>query len=482
MSTWTRRQVLKMLGGGAAAALFAPFYRSLAAAGDGPKRFVIFVEGNGTEPGNFLPDKTRSALEDAGADSLADVRYTYRHYEHDSPITTRDADLATAPALGALAGDGGEMSLVDQSAVVLGLSSKITGGGHSTNTGALSSTPGGGPTIDHVLSTLDVVRNGTPFPAVRLGVVGGHTRLNYSTCAFSPSKPAAITCDPTDAFNSLFGSVAKGAGRQAFRERQELLDFATQNVDRGLKNFSGNSVERQKLERYLESLENMVNRQSQLEQMESELESVKPSEPGKDTLYTSSAPLDRLQAQIDLATSALIGGLTNVMVVALGTGSKHFAMKYPTLKDLYPDGKLIGGHDMRHNAEYGDNQFADILEAISDRNVSLITSLARRLASTPEANADGSMLDHTLVLYMSDNGEKHHSQAEEWPMLLIGGQKLGFKTDGRSVVYPPHGHDNNRQVSNLFNSLGHAAGEDMNEFGQEGPKRIAKGPLSEIWA
>ncbi|MEM9192496.1 MAG: hypothetical protein AAGF12_25200 [Myxococcota bacterium] len=114
--------------------------------------------------------------------------------------------------------------------------------------------------------------------------------------------------------------------------------------------------------------------------------------------------------------------------------------------------------------------------------VRMIANLARSLAATPEASGDGSMLDNTLILYMSDNGEKHHSKAEEWPTLLVGGNNLGFKTDGRTVIYPRFGAANNRQMSNLFNSLGHAAGADMNEFGMEGSQRIAPGPLSEIWA
>jgi hypothetical protein len=36
-------------------------------------------------------------------------------------------------------------------------------------------------------------------------------------------------------------------------------------------------------------------------------------------------------------------------------------------------------------------------------------------------------------------------------------------------------------MSNLFNTLGHAFGDsDFNTFGNEGPARIAEGPLSEL--
>jgi hypothetical protein len=489
--TWTRRTFLKTLGLGAGAALLSPFYSQVFAAGGTPRRFVIFVEGNGIEPHNFLSTATASALEAAGAQDLGSSRQLYKSYRHDSPVLTASSGLSDAPSLaslqgGSLQGANGELSLEEKSAVLLGLSSKITGGGHSTETGALSCTrsPVGSPTdmtVDHYLASLGAVRNDAPFAAVRLGVVGGSTRLNYSTCAFGPNQPAPITCDPTAAFNSLFGSVASGAGAARFSERRELLDFAVADVDRALASFSGNSVERQKLERYLESLENMVDRQETIQEMQNRLSTVKPPEPGESALYTSESPLDRLQSQVDMATAALIGGLTNVVVIALGTGAHHFALEYPSLIDLYPDGDMLGGHDARHAAEHGNESFVNLLTTITDRQVSMMSSMARSLEQTPEATADGTMLDHTLMLYMSDNGEKHHSRAEEWPILLMGGGALGFKTDGRSVVYPANGNDHNRQVSNLFNCLGHAAGSELNAFGGEGNTRIAEGPLSDIW-
>lgn len=478
---WTRRQFLKVSALGAAGALFAPFYRSLHAQAGGPKRFVIFVEGNGIEPRNFLSSATQSAVESAGAGSLDGVRYLYRQYQHDQPVVTTGAGLSDARSLGSLG------ALENKSAVLLGLSSKITGGGHSTEAGALSSTrsPAGspsGPTIDHVLSEVAGLRNGTPFKAVRLGVVGDNTRLNYSTCAFGAKQPAPITCDPTTAFNSLFGSVAAGAGMQAFNERQQLLDFAVTDVNRTLGDFAGNSIERLKLERYLESLENMVSRQQTIEQMNTQLNAVKPGEPADVPLYTSAAPLERLQAQVDMGTAALLGGLTNVLVIALGTGSRYFSLNYPSLISLYPGGDMLGGHDVRHAAEDGAQGYVDLLTAITSRHVELMVSMAQSLDATPEAAGNGTMLDNTLMLYMSDNGEKHHSQAEEWPMLLMGGSEMGFQTDGRSVVFPKRGNDNNRQVSNVFNTLAHAAGEELNDFGGEGVSRIAEGPLSEIWS
>ncbi len=484
---WTRRRFLQTMGLGAGATLFTPLLHQMFAQGATlmPRRFVIFVEGNGIEPRSFLSAPTQAAIEAAASKSIQSTRYFYRDYKHDAPLITAQAQASSARALRPLAASPGQVELNDRAAVVFGLSHKISGGGHSTECGALSCTRSqigvpAGQTIDDYLANLSAVRQGAPFDAVRLGVSSG-AGLNYSTCAYGPRRPAAITTSPSNAFSMLFGSVAQGAGRRNFQKRNDLLDFAATDARRVLASFSGSSIERQKLEAYLTSLENLTTRQSILADMEEALNAVKPPEPDTSPLYSATDPLDRLIAQVDLATAALIGGLTHVIVIAVGTGTANFSLDYTSLLDLYPERELMGGHDVRHGAEKGNAQLLELLYTVTTRQVEQMARMARALAATPEVGHDGSMLDHTLLMYMSDNGEKHHSNADEWPMLLLGGDKLGFKTDGRSVVFPKVGHSNNRQVSNLMNTLGHAAGQDLNTFGAEGEQRIAQGPLSELW-
>ena len=108
----------------------------------------------------------------------------------------------------------------------------------------------------------------------------------------------------------------------------------------------------------------------------------------------------------------------------------------------------------------------------------LVASLATTLLNTPEG--DGTMLDNTLIVYISGNGEQHHSTASEFPLLLLGGQGLGMAAGGRTLVYPGIENSGHRQVSNIWNTVGHMAGLDLNYFGTEGPGRIAAGPLSEL--
>ena len=64
-----------------------------------------------------------------------------------------------------------------------------------------------------------------------------------------------------------------------------------------------------------------------------------------------------------------------------------------------------------------------------------LAGLARTLAQTPDT--DGStMLDNTAIVFVPDNGEQHHSTASDFPTLLLGGNAMGLRTDGRTVIYP----------------------------------------------
>lgn len=488
MPKMKRRHFLATLGLGAGAPLLSPLFSSILRAQENntslPRRFVIFVEGNGVEANAVVSPNVWSAIESAGGSKK---RYAYTGYNHESALEIEGAALGDAKSLSSLKGDANNVSLENKSALIMGLSSKIAGGGHSTGHGALSSTRmrkvgPGGPTIDAVLSTAPELEGLTPFRAIRLGVETGGASVVYGTCAFDTGKPAPTIINPTAAFNVLFGSVSTGSGQKVFQEKSALLDFTRADINRALNALPGSSPERQKLEDYLASVEALITRQSVIESMSEQLAAVKPSEPSEATHYASADPFERMRAHTDLAIASLLGGLTQVVVITMGANGSHgFSMEYPSLTSRYPGGKVLAGHDLRHAAEHGDAASQDVLHGVTDAYVTEMARMARALDAVPEYGQSGSMLDHTVMLYMSSNGEKHHSKAEEWPMLLMGGSALGVRTDGRAVVFPRVGKDRHRQVSNIFQTLGHVAGLDLDEFGEEGTKRVEPGPLSELW-
>jgi hypothetical protein len=468
MRTLTRRKLLNAAAGGAGAALLAPFYREALAAPQTPARLVIVLECNCYYPVTVLTSSARNALGAAAIGTEIMFSETYP-----STVQTLTSEtLSSALCLDPLAASSGNISLDNRGAALFGLSSKVAGGGHSSGTGALScAIDGAAATIDAVLAPR--LKGTAPFDAIRLGTSSSPTPIVYQTCNFGPHKPAPVLVDPKLAYQTVFGSVA--AGQSTGAERTALFNFAHDDVHRALATFRGNSNERAKLERYLGALETLSARESQLGTMATNVRPLLPPSPDTNPLLmgVGQTPdaMKWLEAMFQIATTSLLGGLTNTVVLA--SGSSGFDIHYD------PAITTSGRHDLQHGINTPANWTA--ITTITRKHVSLIAQLARTLAATPELGASGSMLDHTMIVFMSDNGEQHHSTSSEWPIVVLGGNALGLKTDGRTVIYPALGAANNRQVSNFMNTLGHAAGDStFDMFGNEGATRIAPGPLSEL--
>ena len=488
-----RRRFLQALGLGAASPLLMPLIRYVSANDSAPlaRRFVIVVEGNGIEPVNFLSQPTRAYLDGLGG-SVGAKRVFTNHYDTlTGAEVVRDADLASAPSLAGL----GE--LAQKSMVLLGLSSTITGGGHSSVYGALGCMRSAGivpagETVDHTLASMSAVRGTaqgrgiSPFDAFRAGI-GRSGQAANGLCARGQGDPAPIFMSQHAAYSHLFGSVAGGDAGRRYAMRNKMLDYSRRDINRALKTFSGSSPERAKLEAYLSAVEDLEQRQLLLSSQAwaPRLQQVKPPGPGEPPRegmpgFETTKPMERLGLHFDMATAALLGGLTNVAVLGSGVAG-GLSLVYETI-DAPAGVEEHERHKICHIAySSGGDPYAEYLRRISARHVDLIARMARTLEATPEGDGT-SMLDHTVILYMSDNGEKHHASGKEWPMLLVGGGALGFQTDNRTVLHPSHGSQGYRQVSNLFNTFGHAAGDEtLNTFGQESAsQRQAQGPLSEL--
>jgi len=430
-------------------------------------RFVFFVEGNGYEPLMVLSPSARAAIDLTLAQPIGTARHWPLRYRHTQVIETA-GDLAQASSLQDLG------PLAAKTAVLLGLSSKITGGGHSAYHGVLSSTRTAGEipsgeTIDAHLSNLPRLL-GTAHAAYRVGHVSPQFRpgvaLDYGTCALGPGVSAPLVLDPGQAFDRIFSPLAS---RATFDRTGRILDFARDDVRRSLTAFAGPSVERVKLERYLAAIEENIERRRRLDArlMGNVTVPPRPAARNVDDFY----PV--IEAQAGHIASALIGGLTNVAVMGIGSGFNF---------DTFYDRTHAPRHDTHHSSESSATA-RDYIYAQGRLQMAVMIRLAQQLEAVPEGT--GTLLDHTVLVYVGDNGETHHATADEFPVLLMGGGALGLRTGGRTLVYPGQnemgrGH---RQVSNVWNTLGHLAGEDLNTFGGEklgAGTRSAEGPLTEL--
>ncbi|MEM7397094.1 MAG: hypothetical protein AAF492_32620, partial [Verrucomicrobiota bacterium] len=113
----------------------------------------------------------------------------------------------------------------------------------------------------------------------------------------------------------------------------------------------------------------------------------------------------------------------------------------------------------------------------------LIAKLAQRLAAMPEGN--GTMLDNTVIVYMSDAPDTHHSTVKEWPLVVLGNLKGKLKLGGRYLSYPGYGQAGHRTMGSFYTTLLNAAGVNDAFFGgldaQLDPE-MQTGPLPEILA
>ena len=95
------------------------------------------------------------------------------------------------------------------------------------------------------------------------------------------------------------------------------------------------------------------------------------------------------------------------------------------------------------------------------------------------------MLDNTVIVYLSDAAESHHSRCWEWPMVVLGNCGGRLKTAGRLLNYPRYGHTAHRTTANFYLTLLAAAGIHRDTFGltDVNLKDVKlKGPLPELLA
>ena len=191
--------------------------------------------------------------------------------------------------------------------------------------------------------------------------------------------------------------------------------------------------------------------------------------------YKSKYTTDHLEAHFDMAAAALISGISNVVTL-------HCDSLDSSYQGLGITPKV---HSIGHGSSSGDLSSQDCRNIIRTHHVGLIAAMADKLKKIPEG--DGTMLDNTMIVYLSDNSDKHHASATEWPMFVLGNLGGKLKTSGRYLAYPRYGTANHKQtIGNWLTTICHAAGVPQDHFGQPdfalGKLDEQNGPLSELLA
>ena len=445
-----RRTILKGVTLGAGAVVLQPFLQRLEAQNAGqapPKRFIFFMESNGLYPYHVQPRNL--AAPPRGTTRLIDQSL---------------ADLDLPEPIAPLTPFKNRMAIIQK------LSHKISGGGdHGKGYGGLGCFNWrrgiAGQTIDHALGSAQR----SIIPVVGLCVPpSANAAFANSVSASAARRPTPMVCQPDLAFRMLFGSVADGDAGRAFQARNRLLDWVRSDIRRVRGELP--AMDREQLDIYLDTFEQMRSRQDRVNDNRERLRANLPALDRFDSRRTT----QRFEAQCAIATASLASGLTNVVTIdaAGGIGNYH------TWTDL---GVTKDGHAIGHSVDAPDSvQFAI---AIRRFHAERVADLARRLDAVREGN--GTMLDNTLIIWMSDSGEGHHGFCAEWPLVLVGGSAGRLRTSGRFLQYPNYETAGNRTIANFYLSLLHAVGDRRERFGERDPnmnEAEQAGPLAEIMA
>jgi hypothetical protein len=164
--------------------------------------------------------------------------------------------------------------------------------------------------------------------------------------------------------------------------------------------------------------------------------------------------------QIELVVSSLAADFTRVATLQYTQ-----SVGQPRFKWLGID---EGQHELSHEPNTSEAA-QEKLTKINAWYAGEIAHLAKRLAETPEPGGDGSLLDHTTILWTNELGEGNSHSHADIPWVLIG-NGLGF-TMGRAASFA--GVPHNRLLLALAHAMGHT---ELTRFGNS--DYCGDGPLT----
>jgi hypothetical protein len=437
MNAIHRREFVKRLGISAASLPFIVGLPSLglAAPARPRQRLVVMFSPNGTIPPAFWPDETGREFK------LKEIL---------SPLEPFQDRLLVLHGLSNKVRGDGDNHMRGMSCLLTGIElfpGNIQGGSH---------TPAGwasGISIDQELKNFFQSREETRtrFGSLEFGVgvtdrADPWTRMSYA----GPNKPVAPISDPYQMYQKLYGQL----------KDKESLRGVLDDVQGDLKKV-----------RKLISAEDrrlLEDHQALVRQMEKEI-----AEAGKQKLRVNPPTLEegiadqsdnvpRLsRMQIDLLVNSFVNDMARVATLQYTKSVGQARMKWLDISD--------GHHGLSHEPDKNEEAVAKLTK-INKWFGGELRYLCEKLAGTPEPGGQGTMLDHTLIVWTNELGKGNSHTLDNIPFVLVGGG-FGFQM-GRSLKFDKVPHNR------LHLALAHAVGHRLETFGK--PALCDGGPLDLI--
>jgi Protein of unknown function (DUF1552) len=436
----TRRTVLR---GAGQVAIALPFLEAMlrplethAQAATAPKRFVVFYSPGGTLLDKWRPTGSESQF------TLGDMM---------SPLVPYQQQLLFL--------DGLNLSITEQGVGhphSRGMAGVLTGtellpGTFVTGGGGASFA--NGPSVDQVIG--ERIGSGLKFRSLEFSTawaISGRSLMDGAVAETSnaadqityagANKPLPPMVNPKVAFDRVFGElgVQDAAALLEKKKAVSILDAVRGQFDQVSAQLG--AADRAKLQEH----------QELIRQMELSLSASTSGEsctvPGAPTDADAKDVPTKGKTMTDLLVTSLACDLTRVGTMQWADSESKFPLNFDPLQ--LPDHH----HGYQHDSAYDPNALFKIYQWFGSN----FAYLLERLSAVKEG--DGSLLDNTVVLWVSEIQEPPTHNQSNMPFMIAGGKNAGIKT-GRwlKVASQPH--------NNLLVTLLNVFGGTDSSFGRQ---------------
>jgi hypothetical protein len=264
----------------------------------------------------------------------------------------------------------------------------------------------------------------------------------YNTIVWStPSTPLPMENRPRAVFERIVGDSTDPAERAArLKENRSILDLVAQDLRRLMR--SVGESDRAKLDQYSDAVRSVEQQIAVAERQSSTELPDMPKPIGIPERFSDYAKL-----MVDLQVLAFQGDLTRVGTFMVG--HEMGGRAYPELGFGDPH------HALTHHQ--GDTAKIEKVIQINVFHTKLYQYFLERLRSVPDG--DGSLLDHSLLVYGSALSDGNMHLYKDLPVLVFGGGTARIQ-GGRHLKYPE-----NTPIANLYLTLLDKLGVQLESFG-----------------
>ena len=247
----------------------------------------------------------------------------------------------------------------------------------------------------------------------------GYSCVYTNTISWSsPTQPLPMELNPQVVFERMFGDGTTAEQRSTRRQRdRSILDSITNNLSRLRKEFSPS--DRARLDDYTENVREIERRL----QIAMKASTVTPTDMSVPVGVPQSFD-EHIKLQFDLLALAFQADITRIGTLLFArdlTGRTYPESEAPTL----------GFHGGSHHGE--DPRRINEYAKLNQYHIKMLAHLVENLSKTPDG--DGTLLDHSIVLYGSNMGNSNQHLHYDVPHVLIG--TLNGKLKGnRHLAYP----------------------------------------------